>query len=73
MHYNIRYENLESEATRAKALADVAEYLGKNTLDKVKGALVMIPKRQARIIALSFVGVQGYPAEVMADTFKPGE
>jgi len=65
-HYDVKYEDLDSEETIEKACADVKDYVGDTTYSKM---IIMamdpdITLDQLRF-AYSFAGVQGYPVKAM--------
>lgn len=64
-HYNIDYTELEGKAKRAKALADMRDWLGPR-FDTITTILRDEPNAanlEWLRMALSFAGVQGYPVE----------
>jgi hypothetical protein len=72
MHYEIKYDTQDREAAEEKAIADCKQWLGKKQFNKVvqllKGDKGQSP-RHAVLFGLGMQGIQGYPAEVMADRY----
>ena len=72
MSYEIAYADLESAETKKKALSDIKDYWGAKHFKKVSKALADDHGRSSRrmiIISLMMCGVQGYPADVLLDTY----
>jgi chromate transport protein ChrA len=72
MSYEIKYDRKDEAAAQAKAIADVRKWLGTKQFNKVVNILANDHGRATRfmiILGLSMQGIQGYPAEVMADTY----
>jgi hypothetical protein len=74
MHYNIDYTDLQEPAKSQKALEDIQNYLGgkrefNNMVRKIKGH----PKKDIVMALSMFVGIEGYPAHVLADKYGKGE
>jgi len=63
-HYTIDYGDLQEPEKARKALADIAEYLGAERFNKFTVERMKEPAmpRIGFIYAVSFGGVQGYPA-----------
>jgi len=72
MHYEVKYDTQDRQTAEDKAIADCKQWLGKKQFNKVvqllKGDKGQSP-RQLVLFALSMQGIQGYPAEVMADRY----
>jgi hypothetical protein len=72
MHYEVRYEQQDETAKADAAIADCKQWLGKKQFNKVvrllKGDKGQSP-RHAVLFGLGMQGIQGYPAEVMADRY----
>jgi hypothetical protein len=72
MGYEIRYDRSNEAEAEAKALADIKKWLGTKQFNKVAKILASDHGRATRfmiILGLSMQGIQGYPAEVMADKY----
>lgn len=63
-HYDIDYSGLTEEQKYTKALQDCKVYLGAKIYKQLLPCLVGHTLDSARI-ALSFAGIQGYPAKAM--------
>ena len=73
MHTTIDYSKLEEPAKSAKALHDTIEYLGQAEFERITKLIVDQPKKDI-IMGLSlFVGIQGFPAQVIADWYGAPE
>jgi len=72
MSYEIEYSDLVSPETIQKALDDCKNWLGKTQYKKVCDILEanrgQTPRHLVRL-GLMMQGIQGYPAEVMIDTY----
>lgn len=72
MHYEVRYDQQDETAKADAAIADCREWLGKKQFAKVVQILQddkgQSP-RQLVLFGLGMQGIQGYPAEVMADRY----
>ena len=72
MHYNVQYGDLGSQETVKKALADCKGWMGARRFKKLCASLAedrgRSHPRMVRI-GLSIVGIQGYPATVLMDTY----
>ena len=66
MKHTISYKHLEGDAKVNKALDDCRFYLG-DKFDQVVGILREIPELRHRVAALSWAGIEGYPAQVLAE------
>jgi hypothetical protein len=72
MSYEITYADIGSTETEQKALSDIKDYWGAKHFKKVTEALADDHGRSSRqmiIISLMMCGVQGYPAEVLLNTY----
>jgi len=72
MHYYIEYENLESDATKRKALKDCKDFLGARRFKQVSLILANDHQQTSKelvLFGLGLSGIQGYPAEVMIETY----
>ena len=72
MSYEIKYDTSLAETAEAKAIADCKEWLGSKRFNKVVKLLKDDKGRTSRrmvVFALSFQGIQGYPAEVMVNKY----
>jgi hypothetical protein len=72
MGYEIKYDTTDRSKAEAKALKDIKQWLGTKQFNKVAKILANDHGRATRfmiILGLSMQGIQGYPAEVMADTY----
>jgi len=72
MGYEIQYDRSNEAEAEAKALADIKKWLGTKQFNKVAKILANDHGRATRfmiILGLSMQGIQGYPAEVMADKY----
>jgi hypothetical protein len=72
MGYEIRYDRSNEAEAQAKALKDIKQWLGVKQYNKVAKILADDHGRSTRFmitLGLSMQGIQGYPAEVMADTY----
>ena len=72
MSYEIEYSDLASPETIQKALDDCKDWLGKARFKKVCGALAEDRGRSnpgSIRMGLMMVGIQGYPAKVLIDTY----
>ena len=64
-HYEIDYKNSGSEEEKEeKAINDLKYYVGDATFEKLKELLKDIKNDMSARFALSFAGIQGYPATV---------
>jgi hypothetical protein len=71
MSYEIKYENLDSAETKAKAIEDCKDWLGSH-FDKVVEILAHAnPDMSPNLVrlGLSMQGIQGYPADVLIETY----
>lgn len=74
MHYEIDYNNLEEPAKSEKALKDIQDCLGgKRQFNKVTKAITGMPKKTIIASLSLFVGIEGYPAQVLADKYGKAE
>jgi hypothetical protein len=72
MGYEIQYDRSNEAEAEAKALKDIKKWLGTKQYNKVAKILANDHGRATRfmiILGLSMQGIQGYPAEVMADKY----
>jgi len=72
MHYTIEYDDVASCATKQKALDDCRQWLGRRQFNKVVRLLKEDQQQSSRYmvtVGLSFQGIEGYPAEVLIDTY----
>jgi hypothetical protein len=72
MSYNIEYDLSLPEQAQAQAIADCKDWLGSKKFKKVVNLLKEDKGRTSRnivIFALSFQGIQGYPAEAMVNKY----
>ncbi len=72
MHYEIKYDETDSVETQDKAIQDCKDWLGEEQFDKVVNHLrntEVTGSRNLMRLALSFQGIQGYPAEVMLERY----
>ena len=72
MSYEIAYADIWSAETEQKALSDIKDYWGAKHYKKVTEALAEDHGRSSRRminISLMMCGVQGYPADVLLDTY----
>lgn len=72
MHYFIEYENLESDVTKRKALQDCKDFLGARKFKEVSLILANDHRQTSKhivLFGLSLTGIEGYPAEVMLETY----
>ena len=70
MHYEIDYTKLEEPAKSEKALKDIEQYLGgKRQMNKVIKGIKGQPKKSIIMGLSMFVGIEGYPAQVLADKY----
>jgi hypothetical protein len=72
MSYEITYADIGSAETEQKALSDIKDYWGAKHFKKVTEALADDHGRSSKqmiIISLMMCGVQGYPAEVLLNTY----
>ena len=72
MSSEIEYADLESAETKQKALSDIKDFWGASHFKKVTEALAEDHGRSSRRminISLMMCGVQGYPADVLLDTY----
>jgi len=70
--YEIEYTELNSPATIEKAIADCKRWLGNRQFKKVVKLLREDRQQSSRYmvtLGLAFQGIEGYPAEVMIDTY----
>jgi hypothetical protein len=75
MRYTIEYDDTSSPETVQKALNDCRQWLGTKQFNKVVRLLKEDQQQSSRYmvtIGLSFQGIEGYPAEVMIDTYWKG-
>ena len=74
MHYDIKYDTSSPDAP-AKALKDCEAFLGRRQFLKVIRTLRNTEQGHNRrfvIMCVGLQGIQGYPAEVMVDTYYKG-
>lgn len=70
MYYEIDYSKLEEPAKSKKALKDIQDYLGgKREFNKVVKAIKGHPKKTIIMNLSIFAGIEGYPAQVLADKY----
>jgi hypothetical protein len=72
MGYTIKYDTTDRSTAETKALADVKHWLGTKQFNKVAKILASDHGNTSRFmvtLALSMQGIEGYPAEVMVDTY----
>lgn len=69
MHYEVDYNGLEEPEKSEKALKDCEKYLGKAQMKKVIAAITGQPKPSILASLSLFVGIEGYPAQVLADRY----
>ena len=72
MHYTIEYDDVTSCDTKQKALDDCRKWLGRRQFNKVVQLLKEDQQQSSRYmvtVGLSFQGIEGYPAEVLIDTY----
>ena len=70
MKYEIDYSKLKEPAKSEKALADIQSYLGgKRQMNKMVKAITGQPKKSIIMSLEMFVGIEGYPAEILADKY----
>jgi len=72
MHYEVKYDLQDRQTAEDKAIADCKQWLGEKQFAKVVQLLKADngqSTRQLVLFALSMLGIQGYPAEVMADRY----
>jgi len=72
MGYTIKYDRLNEDEAQAKAIKDVKDWLGTKQFNKVAKILASDHGRSSRFmitLGLSMQGIEGYPAEVMADKY----
>ena len=72
MGYTIKYDRLNEDEAQAKAIKDVKDWLGTKQFNKVAKILANDHGRSSRFLitlGLSMQGIEGYPAEVMADKY----
>lgn len=64
MTYEVNYSGLEGNAKRAKALADIVDYIGWEKFADVHNKVLTGEKLTWAEweMCVSFVGIQGYPA-----------
>lgn len=70
MSYTIDYSGLSGPEKQAKALADCQNYLGERfdtVVDCVVQLLSQNQSKEAIEFALSFTGIQGYPARALIE------
>lgn len=66
MHHTIDYSPLEGEEKKKKALKDVRQWLvTAHRFNQVARAAAKIDTEDGAHLALSFAGIQGYPATVL--------
>ena len=72
MHYEIRYDQQDETAKADTAVSDCKKWLGKKQFAKVVNILEADKGQSSRelvLFCLAMQGIQGYPAEVMADRY----
>jgi hypothetical protein len=72
MGYTISYDRSNEAEAQRKALADVKQWLGTKQFNKVAKILASDHGNTSRFmvtLALSMQGIEGYPADVMVDTY----
>jgi hypothetical protein len=72
MSYEIKYKETDSVETQDKAIQDCKDWLGEDQFNKVVGILRTRDEKvnqNMMLLALSFQGIQGYPAEVMLERY----
>lgn len=72
--YEIKYDTSDVSAAQAKAIKDCKDWLGEENFAKLIKAFerdiasVPSPRQEIRV-GLMMIGIQGYPAEVLIDTY----
>lgn len=72
MHYEVRYDQQDETAKADAAIADCKKWLGKKRFAQVVRILQDDKGQSTRrlvLFGLAMQGIQGYPAEVMADRY----
>lgn len=72
MHYEVRYDQQDETAKADAAIADCKKWLGKKQFAQVVRILQNDKGQSPRklvLFGLGMQGIQGYPAEVMADRY----
>lgn len=72
MHYEVRYDQQDETAKADAAIADCKKWLGKKQFAQVVRILQNDKGQSPRklvLLGLGMQGIQGYPAEVMADRY----
>ena len=72
MSYEIQYDLSLPEQAQAQAIADCKDWLGSKKFKQVISLLKADKGRTSRkmvVFALSFQGIQGYPAEAMVNKY----
>jgi len=76
MKYTINYTDLPAGRKAAKAIEDTKEYLGDKFAEIIGMFTAAIEEgelttRKHVHLAMSFIGVQGYPVDAMIDSYWP--
>jgi hypothetical protein len=72
--YEIKYDTTDEQQAKDKAIQDCKDWLGKENFAKLIEAFerdiasVPSPRQEIRV-GLMMIGIQGYPAEVLIDTY----
>ena len=69
MHTTIDYSTLEEPAKSEKAIADIIEFLGEVEYERLVKTIQGYPKKDILIGLSLFSGIEGFPAQVLADRY----
>lgn len=72
--YTIKYDFTDEQQAKDKAIQDCKDWLGEENFAKLieafKKDIASVPSpRQEIKVGLMMIGIQGYPAEVLIDTY----
>jgi hypothetical protein len=72
--YEIKYDTTDEQKAKDKAIQDCKDWLGEENFAKLIKAferdIASVPSpRQEIKLGLMMIGIQGYPAEVLIDTY----
>lgn len=75
MHYDVDYSQLSGNRKRWKALLDCRDYCGKERFDNLRQLIRTHPPKDLEWwrLALSFTGIQGYPAIALYNSYAQKE
>lgn len=73
MHTTIDYSKLEEPAKSQKAIQDIIEFVGAVEYERLVHSITGHPKKDILIGLSLFRGIEGFPAQVLADRYGAPE